>query len=78
MFYERGLQTIEIAFAKLHQQYAELLNEEKKALALNQDYTLQINSQSDPEWIELTLMKGLGLVPEDQVKVVFKPDLPVQ
>lgn len=37
----------------------------------NEDLKLQINSQSDPAWIQLTLMKGLGLVPEGQLKVYF-------
>jgi hypothetical protein len=32
---------------------------------------LQINSQSDLAWIELTLMKGLGVAPEDSQKVYF-------
>lgn len=36
-----------------------------------EDLLLQINSQSDPNWIQLTLMKGLGLVPEGQLKVYF-------
>ena len=35
------------------------------------DLLLQINSQSDYAWVELTLMKGLGLVPEDQRKFFF-------
>lgn len=52
-----------------------LLNEEKIALLQkNEDLLLEVNSQSDPAWIELTLMKGLGLVPEDQQKVYFYSD----
>lgn len=46
----------------------QLLLEEKK------DLTLQINSQKDPAWIELILMKELGLVPEGQLKVYFTRD----
>lgn len=34
---------------------------------------LEINSQSDPAWVELMLMKNLGLVPEGQIKVFFDP-----
>ncbi len=33
---------------------------------------LEIQSQSDPLWIQLALMKGLGLVPEGQKKVLFQ------
>lgn len=40
-------------------------------LEKQEDLLLQINSQSDPAWIQLTLMKGLGLVPEGQLKVYF-------
>ena len=35
---------------------------------------LEIQSQSDPLWIRLALMKGLGLVPEGQKKVLFQED----
>jgi hypothetical protein len=33
----------------------------------------QLQSQNDPAWIELTLMKVLGTVPEGQQKVYFRP-----
>lgn len=36
----------------------------------------QIHSQSDPEWMELVLMKRLGLVPEGQTKVYFEKTSP--
>lgn len=45
----------------------ELLAREKEELLLN------IKSQSDPAWIEMTLIKVLGLVPEGKVKVYFSP-----
>ena len=35
---------------------------------------LEIHSQSDPLWIQLSLMKGLGLVPEGQKKVLFQEE----
>lgn len=51
------------------------LKDEKSAiLQEKEDLLLQINSQSDPAWIQLTLMKGLGLVPEGQLKVYFHND----
>lgn len=37
-----------------------------------EELQLQLQSQSDPAWIELTLMRWLGLVPEGQTKVYFK------
>ncbi len=36
-----------------------------------EDLLRQIDSQSDPAWIELILMKGLGLVPEGHKKIYF-------
>lgn len=42
------------------------------ALAEKGRLELEIHSQSDPLWIQLALMKGLGLVPEGQRKVLFQ------
>ena len=56
-------------------QHLKVLSEEKVSLLQKkEDLLLQINSQSDPAWIQLTLMKGLGLVPEGQLKVYFYGD----
>jgi hypothetical protein len=71
LLYERGLSKRNHDFAKLHSKYLELHNEYKLALLLQDNLLLQVNSQSDPEWAELTLMKGLGLVPDGQTKVLF-------
>src|SRR3990172_3106422 len=50
--------------------HIQALQSERASLLQNkEDLLLQINSQSDPAWIQLTLMKGLGLVPEGQMKV---------
>jgi hypothetical protein len=55
--------------------HLDALEGEKAALIEeNEDLLLQINSQSDPNWIQLTLIKGLGLVPEGQLKVYFCSD----
>jgi hypothetical protein len=50
--------------------------EKAKDLALSEreDLALQIQSQNDPDWIELVLKKRLGLVPEGQKKVYFKQE----
>jgi hypothetical protein len=69
--YEHGLQKKDSDFAKLQLQYSELQKKKKMLLAQQEDLDRQINSQSDPAWVELVLMKGLGLVPEGQTKVLF-------
>lgn len=45
----------------------------EKQLVMNEkeDLLLKINSQSDPAWIELMLMKELGVVPDGHLKVHF-------
>ena len=49
----------------------------KKSVAIdqNRDLKLRISSQSDPEWIKLMLMKGLGVAAKGQIKVHFDEDL---
>jgi len=49
----------------------ELQAEKEQALTLQDMLNRKLNSESDPAWIELSLMKGLGLVPEEQTKVFF-------
>lgn len=69
--YALGLHQWDDDFTKLRTQYLELQQEKQKALAQQENLLMQINSQNDPAWIELTLMKTLGLVPEGQTKVLF-------
>ena len=51
----------------------EIINQEKNAaLAYGEDLELQIRSQEDPSWVEMLLMRDLGVVPEGWLKVHFK------
>lgn len=62
--------------AKALQEHLEALHYQKgQLLEEHEDLVLQIHSQSDPAWIQLTLMKGLGLVPDGQMKVFFQSEL---
>ncbi len=72
IIYERSSQEYLGQSAYLANKLTTLENEKK--ILLNQIDTLQmqINSQSDPKWIELTLIKVLGVVPEGQKKVYFQ------
>lgn len=61
--------------AKALQEQLNRLNEQKEQLLVeHEDLVLQIQSQSDPAWIQLTLMKGLGLVPDGQMKIFFQSE----
>ena len=69
--YEQGLLKKDHDFAMLQTQYDDLLQKNLQAKAHQEDLLRQINSQSDPAYVELILMKGLGLAPEGQTKVLF-------
>lgn len=69
--YEHGLQKKDREFQKLQAQYEELQIKERALLSQQESLHRQINSQSDPAWVELVLMRELGLVPEGQTKVLF-------
>lgn len=64
--------------SETHRVLAERLHEleiaKDVAIAEKGRLELEIHSQSDPLWIQLALMKGLGLVPEGQKKVLFQED----
>ena len=72
--YERGLQQRDSLFNQLTEQKIYLIKQKESALKRKASLELEINSQSDLAWVELTLMKGLGVVPEGQTKVFFKSD----
>jgi len=72
-FYVHGMKKKEKDLAELQGKLKDLQKRKHIALAEQEDLIRQINSQSDPAWIQLVLMKGLGVVPEGQVKVFFTP-----
>lgn len=70
--FERALQQHYSEMHRLSFQQSELQLEKQAALKLHEALLLQLNSESDPQWLELVLMKKLGLVAEDNRKVFFK------
>jgi len=72
IFYAQGVQKKEKVYADLSSRLKDLSKEKEALIDEREDLCLQINSQSDPAWIEMTLMKGLGVVPEGQLKVYFQ------
>lgn len=73
ILYEQGLKQRERLYQQLTEQLLILQQEKQQALIDQDNLKRQINSQSDLAWMELCLMKGLGLVPEEQQKVYFYP-----
>jgi hypothetical protein len=51
------------------------LNLQARALEeRKEELSLRLASVDDPQWIEMVLMKELGVVPEGYLKVYFKKD----
>jgi hypothetical protein len=48
-----------------------LTEEKEEAEKKFEELKLEIASQSDPAWIEMTLMRCLGMVPEGDTKIHF-------
>jgi hypothetical protein len=72
--YEQGVKKWNALYQQLTEQSLSLQKEKQEALHHQENLRRQINSQSDLAWVELTLMKGSGLVPEGQQKVYFYQD----
>lgn len=74
LFYVYGIQKKDGTYRELLLKTKEFEEQKAAVLKHREDLMLQIQSQSDPAWIQMTLMKGLGVVPEGQLKVYFKKD----
>lgn len=71
--YEHALKQREAVYQQLTEQLTSLQLEKEEVIKQQQNLQRQINSQSDLAWVELTLMRKLGLTPEGQTKVYFFP-----
>jgi hypothetical protein len=58
-------------FNALNAQLHELQTALTEASLRHENLLAQVQSQEDIQWIELTLMRELGMVPEGQRKVFF-------
>jgi len=70
--YDIGIKKRNKAIFNIKCKYDTLLKEKQIALNQKEELRLRLQSQSDPAWIELVLMKELGVVPENKIKVHFK------
>ena len=61
-------------YVSLSKRFQELSVERDRFIDENEELKSQIQSQDDPLWVELTIMKVLGLVPEGQKKVYFRDE----
>ncbi len=71
ILYENGLKAREVHYQQLKEQLLQLQTEKQQSIERQKNLRLQINSQTDEAWQELTLIRVLGLVPENTQKVFF-------
>jgi len=69
--YEKGTYYFLEEEMRLQSRLDQLQQMKDRAIVMQERFKMEINSQSDPDWIELVLMKGLGVVPEGQTKIYF-------
>lgn len=60
------------SLAFLNKRLMKMQEENLIAIQTREDLKERIQSQSDPAWIEMVLMRDLGVVPEGFLKVHFK------
>ncbi len=76
VLYLQGMREKESVYADLQKRLCVVQSELHLASSEREELLRQIHSQSDPDWIEIVLMKRLGLVPEGQTKVYFEKAQP--
>lgn len=69
--YVHAVRGRETTLSELSFRMQELQKERLLALNERDDLMLRLQSESDPAWIEMMLMKELGVVPEGWVKIRF-------
>ena len=72
MAYYQSMKGKKSSLAEYSFRLEEMEKEKLLACAEKEELRLKIASQSDPAWIEMILMRDLGVVPEGWLKVHFK------
>jgi hypothetical protein len=70
--YSHVMKSRTAALAELQFRASEMQKEYLYAVVENDDLSMQIASQTDPAWVELVLLREMGVVPEGYLKVHFK------
>ena len=71
VLYLHGVRQKNIAYQEMTARLQKLETEKALAISEQEELLLQIQSQSDPAWVEMVLKRNLGLVPDGQTKVYF-------
>lgn len=70
--YQESLHKKEIEYTKVYEELLEQQTRYKHAVYEYEQLYAQALAQHSPEWLEQTLMRQLGLVPEGYQKVYFE------
>lgn len=73
LVYEQESKAVYREYQRLRTLHHHLENTKTQSMTHRKELHLRIQSQSDPKWTELTLKRGLGLVPDNQKKIYFSP-----
>lgn len=69
---ERSLHSVRLEKRNLKTKLTELEEAYEAEQEIHRALAQQLKSQSDPAWIEMVLIRELGLLPEGQRLVLFK------
>lgn len=72
VFYLHSMRLKDLSYQEMAHRLRGLEKEKALALAQQEELLLQIQSQSDPAWVEIVLKRNLGMVSEGQTKVYFQ------
>jgi len=73
-FYLHGMHKKKQLCASLKEKVALLERQLYAAVETREDLLLQMDSQTDPAWIEMLIKKNLGMVSSRQTKVYFEKE----
>ena len=71
LLYFYAMEQKAISYREMTTQLSQLEKRKTQVLLAREELLLQIQSQSDPAWVEMVLKRNLGMVREGEVKVYF-------
>jgi hypothetical protein len=69
--YGFAAQQKEMRYSELHEMVNRLELQMDQAKKEQQVLNLRLSSLNDPEWVQMLLMRDLGVLPDGQVKITF-------
>jgi hypothetical protein len=70
--YGQGMKKQNASLREVTLRFSEIEHETLLAMEEKENLSLRLASQSDPAWIELVLLRQMGVVPDGFLKVHFK------